>query len=127
MALLANPDDVQQLREAARLTRKIFAAPAMAAFFLDERMPGSEVSEDEQLDNYIRANSRLMYHACGTCRMGVDGDAVVDPGLKVHGLDSLWVADASVFPTIPAGNINATCIAVAEKAADLIRSEVREQ
>ena len=120
MALLANPDDVQQLREAARLTRKIFAAPAMAAFFLDERMPGSEVSEDEQLDNYIRANSRLMYHACGTCRMGTDALAVVDPRLRVLGLDGLWVADASVFPTVPAGNINATCIMVGEKAADMI-------
>ena len=95
----------------------------MAPYFLDERLPGSMAERDEDLDEFIRGTSRLMYHACGTCKMGTDDMAVVDPRLKVSGIADLWVADASIFPTIPAGNINASCIAVGEKAADLIRED----
>ena len=123
MNLLEHDDDVRQLREALRLTREIFEAPAMAPYFLDERLPGSMAERDEDLDEFIRGTSRLMYHACGTCKMGTDDMAVVDPRLKVSGIADLWVADASIFPTIPAGNINASCIAVGEKAADLIRED----
>jgi choline dehydrogenase len=118
--LLANPDDVDQLREAMQLTRRIFASPAMAEYVVDERLPGSQVADDEALDSYIRQGSGLMYHACGTCKMGNDDMAVVDSGLKVRGVRGLWVADASIFPTLPAGNINATCIMVGEKAASLV-------
>lgn len=126
LELLSHEEDVVQLREAAKMTRNMFAAPALASYFLDERSPGSELSQDAEIDDYIRAHSRLMYHACGTCKMGVDDQAVVDPGLRVRGVGRLWVADASIFPTIPAGNINATCIAVAEKAADLIKNEAKQ-
>jgi len=121
--LLENPDDVAQLREAMRLTRKIFAAPAFSQFLVDERLPGVALEDDDALEQYIRQNSGLMYHPCGTCKMGHDGMAVVDNRLKVRGLQGLWVADASIFPTIPAGNINATCIMVGEKAATLIASD----
>ena len=75
---------------------------------------------DDQLEKYIRESSGLMFHPCGSCKMGADDMAVVDNKLKVKGVDGLWVADASIFPTIPAGNINATCIMVGEKAATLI-------
>jgi choline dehydrogenase len=125
MSLLEHDNDVSQLREALRLTREIFEAPAMAPYFLDERLPGSTLQSDADLDEFIRGTSRLMYHASGTCKMGTDDMAVVDPRLKVKGIADLWVADASIFPTIPAGNINATCIAVGEKAADLIREDAR--
>ncbi len=126
LELLSEEEDVIQLREAATMTRAIFAAPALAPYFLDERSPGAELIQDAEIDDYIRANSRLMYHACCTCKMGVDDQAVVDPSLRVKGVDRLWVADAAIFPTIPAGNINASCIAVAEKAADLIRRETKQ-
>ena len=74
------------------------------------------------LEKCVREQSFLMYHPCGTCKMGTDESAVVDQSLKVRGTERLWVADASVFPTLPAGNINATSIMVGEKAADLIQA-----
>ena len=120
--LLDNPDDVAQLREAMRLTRKIFNAPAFSQYLVDERLPGVELDDDDAMEKYIRESSGLMFHPCGTCKMGQDELAVVDQNLKVRGLEGLWVADASIFPTIPAGNINATCIMVGEKAASMIAS-----
>ena len=119
-SLLADPDDVAQLREAMRLTRRIFAAPALGKYVVDERLPGIQLDDDAALDQHIRKTSGLMYHPCGTCKMGSDDMAVVDASLRVRGIDGLWVADASVFTTMPAGNINATCIMVGEKAATLI-------
>ena len=121
-SLLDHPDDLAQLREALRLTRKIFSADAFSDYYLDERIPGIDTDTDEQIDAYIRETAGLMYHPCGTCKMGSDDMAVVDENLRVRGLAGLYVADASVFPTLPAGNINATCIMVGEKAADLIAS-----
>jgi len=120
LSLLENPDDVAQLREAMHLTREIFSAPAFAGVVEDERIPGISTATDAQLDAYIRESAGLMYHACGTCSMGVTEDAVVTPRLRVRGMDGLWVADASVFPTVPAGNINASCIMVGEKASTMI-------
>ena len=122
-SLLANPDDVAQLREACRLTRDIFAAEAMRRYVVDERLPGLDVESDEQWERYIRSSSGLMFHPCGTCKMGQDEMAVVDERLRVRGVDGLWVADASIFPTVPAGNINASCIMVGEKAAAMIAAE----
>ncbi len=122
-SLLENPDDMAQLREAVRTTRKIFAAEAFSQYFLDERLPGIETDSDEEIDEYIRASSGLMFHPCGTCKMGNDVNSVVDENLKVHGIENLWVADASIFPTVPAGNINATCIMVGEKAAALVKQQ----
>ena len=122
-SLLAHDDDVAQLREGIRFTRKLFRTRAFGAYFRDERLPGAQIDSDEALDRCIREQSFLMYHPCGSCRMGTDDAAVVDPALRVRGVSSLWVADASIFPTIPAGNINATAIMVGEKAADLIAAE----
>ena len=122
-SLLDNPDDVAQLREAMRLTRRIFASPALGKYVVDERLPGIGLDADQELDEYIRNSSGLMFHPCGTCKMGNDDMAVVDASLRVHGIQGLWVADASIFPTVPAGNINATCIMVGEKAAATIASK----
>lgn len=119
-ALLEADDDVAQLREALRMARRIFRSPSFEYYYLDERQPGEDIESDEQLDAYIRETSRLMYHPCGTCKMGQDDLAVVDERLKVRGLRNLWVADASVFPSIPAGNINASCVMVGEKASSMI-------
>ena len=83
------------------------------------------MQSDEQWESFIRQTAFLMYHPCGTARMGTDKMAVVDPQLRVRGVQDLWVADASVIPTIPAGNINATCIVIGEKASDLVRAARR--
>lgn len=122
-SLLDNYDDVVQLREAIRMTRKIFKATAFSEYYKDERLPGIDYESDDELDRYIRETSGLMFHPSGTCKMGSDSMAVVDDRLRVHGVEGLWVADASIFPTIPAGNINATCIMVGEKASALILQE----
>lgn len=122
-SLLESADDVAQLREAMQLTRDIFSSPALADAIEDERVPGIGTKTEAELDAYIRESAGLMYHACGTCSMGVTESAVVSPRLSVHGVNGLWVADASVFPTIPAGNINASCIMVGEKASAMIAQD----
>nr|XP_061804787.1 choline dehydrogenase, mitochondrial-like [Nerophis lumbriciformis] len=125
-ALLDEPDDVRQLMEGIRFTRRLYDTQSFGSAFVDERKPGAHVSDDEALEQCIREQSFLMYHPCGTCAMGTGPEAVVDAQLKVHGVQGLWVADASVFPTIPAGNINASSIMVGEKAADLILAQQKK-
>jgi len=119
-ALLDDADDVQQMMEGVRFARRLYKSNTFGQYFKDERKPGIEVAGDADLETSIREESFLMYHPCGTCKMGADDAAVVDANLRVHGVQNLWVADASIFPTIPAGNINATSIMVGEKASDLI-------
>ena len=85
-----------------------------------ELFPGADISSDEDLIDDLRQRVELLYHPVGTCRMGSDENAVVDPELRVRGVDGLRVVDASVFPIIPSGNTNAPTIAVAERGADLI-------
>ena len=85
-----------------------------------ELFPGTDVESDEDLVDDMRRRVELLYHPVGTCRMGSDLDAVVDPQLRVRGADGLRVVDASVMPVIPSGNTNAPTIAIAERAADLI-------
>ena len=93
-----------------------------------ETLPGAEAESDEALLAFARAYGSTTYHPCGTCRMGPDGAAmaVLDPQLRLRGLGGLWVADASVFPDMISANTNATVYAVAEKASDLIRNELRQ-
>ena len=88
-----------------------------------EHSPGSSVSSDVQIEQYIRENAETGFHPSGTCRMGPGPNAVVDNKLKVHGIKGLRVADASIFPTIHSGNTNEACIMVGEKAAELIKIE----
>ncbi|MFN3260730.1 MAG: GMC family oxidoreductase [Pikeienuella sp.] len=110
------------MRAGVRLIRRIAAAPALASVIEEEIQPGPDAHSDEEVDAFIRAKSWSVFHQCGTCRMGRDpASSVVDPRLRAHGIEGLRVADASVFPTIPTGNINAPAIMVGERAADLIR------
>jgi choline dehydrogenase-like flavoprotein len=81
----------------------------------------AHVESDADIRGVIRARAETIYHPAGTCRMGTGSDAVVDPELRVHGVEALRVVDASVMPTLVAGNTNAPVIMIAEKAADLIR------
>lgn len=119
---LQHEDDVAAWRQCIRLTREIIAQPAMDAFRDGEIQPGLDVASDDEIDTWVRENIESAYHPCGTARMGQvdDPSAVVDTQCRVIGLEGLRVVDASVFPTVPYGNINAPTIMVAEKAADLI-------
>jgi choline dehydrogenase len=118
--LLSAPEDLQPLIDGIRLARKIFASAAFAKYRAEETSPGPGAVSDAELEAYIRAEAYTVHHPVSTCRMGNDAAAVVDPQLKVIGLDNLRVADASVFPSIIGGNTNAAVVMIAEKASDMI-------
>jgi choline dehydrogenase-like flavoprotein len=119
-ALLSNPEDLPRLIRAVRLCRRILAEPPFEPYHGVEVAPGQAVQSAEEIAEFIRATAYTVHHPVGTCRMGTGADSVVDPTLRVRGLEGLRVADASVFPSIVGGNTNAPVIMVAEKAADLI-------
>lgn len=127
---MSHPDDWAEFRACVRLTREIFAQPAMAAFKGEEIQPGAAVQSDAEIDAFIRDHAESAYHPCGTARLGAadDPEAVVDPELRVIGVEGLRVADSSIFPRITNGNLNAPSIMTGEKAADhlLGRSVARE-
>jgi 4-pyridoxate dehydrogenase len=120
---LATDKDWATLRAGVRLVREIGRQPALAPFAGGEITPGPNCLSDAEIDAHIRATAITVHHPLGTCRMAraSDPDAVVDPELKVLGVDGLRVVDASVMPDLVGGNINAPVIMIAEKAADLIR------
>ena len=103
-----------------RLAREILGAPALAEAVDGEMWPGASVESDADLREFVRQRAETLYHPVGTCRMGPDpSDAVVDPTLRVHGVEGLRVVDASVMPRIVRGNTNAPTIMIAERAAEL--------
>lgn len=119
---LSDERDVATLVRGLRLVRKIARMPAMARLIDSELiLDGGEDIPDAVLADYARNYVKTVYHPVGTCRMGTGPDAVVDADLKVHGIDGLYVVDASVMPFITSGNTNAPTIMIAEKAADTIR------
>ncbi|WP_051960096.1 GMC family oxidoreductase [Devosia riboflavina] len=119
---LSTARDEQEVLQASHLVRRIMTAPALKAITETEMPPSAEAQSDGELLDYFRANSGSIYHLCGTARMGPDAsDSVVDPLLRVHGIEGLRVIDASVFPNITAGNINAPTMMVAERGAELVR------
>ena len=119
---LEHPDDVASLIAGMRIARDI--AKEFGAVAGRELFPGSGVETDEDLAADLRRRVELLYHPVGTCKMGVDDQAVVDPELRVRGIEGLRVADASVMPVIPGGNTNAPTIMIGERAADLVRGRV---
>ncbi|MBK4215884.1 choline dehydrogenase [Paracoccus caeni] len=124
---MSHPDDWKEFRACVRLTRQIFDQPAFAEYRGDEIQPGPGVESDEQIDAFIREHAESAFHPCGTARMGAadDPDAVVDPELRVIGVEGLRVADSSIFPRITNGNLNSPSIMTGEKAADHILGRVR--
>ena len=98
------------------------AQPALSDLIVEEVRPGAEAKSDEAIAAFIRETGTTSYHPVGTCRMGVDAMAVVDPELRVIGLEGLRVADASVFPTMPSSNTHAPSILVGEVAASLVNA-----
>ncbi|HUB97155.1 MAG TPA: choline dehydrogenase [Stellaceae bacterium] len=120
---LATEPDRRTLRAGLRLVREVASRAPLQSFVAAELAPGLDRASDGDLDAYVRATAATAHHPLGTCRMGTDDDpdAVVDPDLKVRGIDALRVVDAAVMPDLVGGNINAAVIVIAEKAADLVR------
>ena len=117
---LSTENDRRAMVAAVRRVRKIFAAPALDSYREKELLPGEDRQTDEEILSYVRANAESVYHPIGTCKMGQDELSVVDERLRVHGIDGLRVADASIMPTIVSGNTNAPAIMIAEKCADML-------
>ena len=117
---LAHEDDRLAFRNGMRLTREIFAQSAFDPFRGPEIAPGEQVRTDEEIDAWVADNAQTGYHPCGSCRMGTDEMAVVDPHTRVRGVDGLRVVDSSLMPFITNGNLNAPTIMIGEKAADII-------
>jgi choline dehydrogenase len=113
-------DDLQRMVAALRLTLEICGQPALQPYCA-EPFTTPDGDTDEALRAHVARTTFAIYHPVGTCRMGEDADAVVDAQLRVNGVEGLRVIDASVMPTVPRGNTNAPTIALAERAADLIR------
>jgi choline dehydrogenase-like flavoprotein len=117
---LATAEDRQVAADAIRITRRIVSMPALQRFVPQEFRPGPEIVTDEALASAAGDIATTIFHPVGTCRMGSDPGAVVSPRLRVHGLDGLRIADASIMPTITSGNTNSPTLMIAEKAAAMI-------
>ncbi|MFI5896810.1 GMC family oxidoreductase [Actinoplanes sp. NPDC051513] len=118
---LSDPSDLDTLVAGVRLARRIAACRPLAELIAGEDGPGDRADNDERLHDWIRSSLGTMFHPTGTCAMGDSADAVCDPQLRVRRVDGLRVIDASVMPATPRGNTNAPTIAIAERAADLVR------
>ena len=118
---LSAASDIRIMLESARLGRRIAATEPFATLIEREEFPGPATQSDDQVLDYIRANGSTVYHPCGTNRMGVDDRAVVDPELRVRGVDGLRVVDASVFPLVPSSNIHPAVLMLAERASEMVR------
>jgi choline dehydrogenase len=117
---LSDPADQEAAVRGLKLSRKVAAQPALAPYVESETAPGTAVQTDEQIADYTKVAGTTLYHCVATCSMGHGAQAVVDPQLRVHGVERLRVADASIMPRLVSGNTNAPTIMIAEKAADLI-------
>ncbi len=125
--LLGDEDDAQQLVEGLEIARRIMGQPAIAGEVRSEIRPGDAADSREALRGYVGAATIPMFHPVGTAKMGAADDplAVTGPDCRVRGVAGLWVADASIMPTIPQGNTNATAIMIGERASDLVLAAVK--
>ncbi len=124
---LVNPNylsakaDRERLVQGIKIARQIFGTRAFSSWVKQELLPGPVIRTDEQLDDFVRKNADTYHHQAGSCKMGLDDMAVVDPQLRVNGVEGLRVVDASVMPMVPSGNCHTGILMIAEKAADLIK------
>ncbi|GJH08116.1 GMC family oxidoreductase N-terminal domain-containing protein [Caballeronia novacaledonica] len=123
---LTTEKDLHEAVQGSKLIRKIMNSKALRGITAEEISPGPDVQSDEALLDYFRDQSGSIYHLCGSCAMGADAaTSVVDARLRVHGVDGLRIVDASVFPNITSGNLNAPTMMVAEKGADMILQDAQ--
>ena len=122
---LSEPKDREMAVRQIRTIREVLSQPEMAQLIRAERLPGSEARTDAEIMAYVRQYASCDYHPVGTCRMGVDDDAVVGPDLRVRGLENIRVVDASIMPRLTSGNTMAPTMMIAEKGADLIKAADR--
>jgi choline dehydrogenase len=126
---LVNPNyfgvrsDLERLVQAVKLSREIFATDPLSSWVGNELMPGPEFPGNDRLEAFVRQSSDSYHHQAGSCKMGLDDMAVVDPKLRVHGIDGLRVADASVMPQVTSGNCHAGIVMIAERLADWLKQE----
>ena len=123
---LSTPRDRQMVVAGIRLARRLAATKALSPYVVREHRPGPAATSDEDLLEFAKGTGGTIFHPSGTCKMGRDSHAVVDPKLRVHGLDALRVVDCSVMPTLVSGNTNVPVIMIAEKAADLILADAAQ-
>ncbi|MBC7813912.1 MAG: GMC family oxidoreductase N-terminal domain-containing protein [Burkholderiales bacterium] len=120
LCYFSDPYDERVMVAGIKLARRIAAQPALQSWVKRELTPGDHIQTDEEISAWVRQTGNTVYHPAGTCRIGTDELAVVDPTLRVHGIDGLRVADASVFPKITTINPNLTCMMIGERCADFI-------
>jgi choline dehydrogenase-like flavoprotein len=118
---IAEPDDLRISAEGVKISREIMNQPAFAKYVRQEHFPGKDVRTQADFENYARQYGRTSYHPTGTCKMGVDDMAVVDPQLRVRGLEGIRICDSSIMPSLIGSNTNAPTIMISEKGSDLIR------
>ncbi len=123
---LSDDRDVKALLSGLNHIRDIMGRPEMSSIIASEYEPGPKVTDTRDLERYLRASAGTVYHPAGTCRMGADDQSVVDPQLRVRGVDGLRVIDASIMPVITSGNTNAPAIMIGEKGADMVLADAVE-
>ncbi|WP_260432495.1 GMC family oxidoreductase [Burkholderia sp. Bp9140] len=116
----SDPYDLEAVVDGCEKAIDIMGQPAMSKYIAQRITPGGQALSRGELRKFVQQDAHAALHPSGTCRIGTDGDSVVDPHLRVHGIEGLRVADASVMPNIISGNLNSVCIMIGEKAADLI-------
>ena len=121
--ILACERDAESLVAAVELCRRVGSADALAEWGAVERYPGPLVDTPDALRTYVRETAITYHHQVGTCKMGTDADAVVDPRLRVRGIEGLRVADASIMPMVTTGNTNAPSIMIGERAAEFVLAD----
>jgi choline dehydrogenase len=119
--MLVDQREVELLKLGVRMGRRLWRTKAFAPYFESEYLPDQSLQDDAALEEFVRREAAPAYHACGTCKMGIDDQAVVDPRLRVIGVENLRVVDCSIIPQVPSGNINAISMVIGEKGADLIK------
>jgi 4-pyridoxate dehydrogenase len=124
---LSEPDDLVKLREGFALCRELASQAALDPFRGDEVRPGPSVRTRETVDEWMRSAATTVSHPVSTCRMGADGESVVDPALRVRGLDGLRVVDAAAMPDLVSAHTNACVIMMAERASDMIRCRTPDE
>ncbi|MGC9670567.1 GMC family oxidoreductase [Planosporangium sp. 12N6] len=118
---LGDRSDLERLVQAVKLSRDIFATGAFKGLLAGELLPGPDVRTDREIEQFVRDRADCYHHQAGSCRMGIDDLAVVDPQLRVRGVEGVRVVDASVMPAVPSGNCHTAIVAIAERAADLVK------